>query len=99
KNHMHSRFNPLSQYRDGMTIDEVLAARPISWPLTLPMCAPISDGAAAVILVREEALGRFDKKRAIRVEASVLASGADREHDDLEHHVCRIAASKAYEMA
>lgn len=99
KNHMHSTFNPLSQYQHGMTIEEVLEARPIAWPLTLPMCAPISDGAAAVILVREEALARFDRKRAIRIAASVLASGADRGADDLENHVCRIAASKAYEMA
>jgi len=99
KNHTHSTRNPLSQYRHGMTIEEVLAARPIAWPLTLPMCAPISDGAAAAILVREEALGRFDRKRAIRVEASVLASGSDRAIDDLENHVCRIAAAKAYETA
>lgn len=99
KNHNHSTLNPLSQYRNAMTVDEVLAARPIAWPLTLPMCAPISDGAAAALLVREEALGRFDRQRAIRIEASVLASGSDRSLDDLEHHVCRLAASRAYEMA
>jgi len=51
KNHQHSTANPLSQYRTSMTTDEVLAARMISWPLTLPMCAPISDGSAAALLV------------------------------------------------
>lgn len=99
KNHGHSTFNPLSQYRHAITIDEVLAARSIAWPLTLPMCAPISDGAAAALLVREEALGRFDRRRAVRIDASVLASGTDRSLDDLEHHVCRIAATRAYELA
>lgn len=99
KNHHHSTRNPLSQYRMDMSIDDVLAARMISWPLTLPMCAPISDGAAAAILVREEALGRFDRSRAIRIRASVLASGADRSPEDLERHVCRIAAHRAYEQA
>jgi acetyl-CoA acyltransferase len=99
KNHHHSTRNPLSQYRMDMSIDDVLAARMISWPLTLPMCAPISDGAAAAILVREEALGRFDRSRAIRICASVLASGADRSPEDLERHVCRIAAHRAYEQA
>ncbi|HYF57626.1 MAG TPA: thiolase family protein [Burkholderiaceae bacterium] len=99
KNHHHSTMNPLSQYRMDMSIDDVLGARMISWPLTLPMCAPISDGAAAAILVREEALGRFDRTRAIRIRASVLASGADRGPEELDRHVCRIAARRAYELA
>lgn len=99
KNHHHSTMNPLSQYQSSMTVDEVLAARMISWPLTLPMCAPISDGSAAAILVREEALDRFDRSRAIRIDASILASGADRPFDELKHHVCRNAATRAYEQA
>lgn len=99
KNHRHSTLSPLSQYRNDMTIDEVLAARMIAWPLTLPMCAPISDGAAAAILVREEALDRFDRSRAIRVGASVLASGSDRRPEEVEKHVCHIAAKQAYEIA
>src|SRR3569833_2428263 len=50
KNHAHSAHNPLSQYRSAYTIDEVLAAAPITYPLTVPMCSPVSDGAAAAIL-------------------------------------------------
>ena len=99
KNHHHSTQNPRSQYRMDMSIDDVLAARMISWPLTLPMCAPISDGAAAAVLVREEALGRFDRSRAIRIRASVLASGSDRQPDDQARHVGRRAAQRAYEQA
>jgi acetyl-CoA acetyltransferase len=99
KNHHHSTLNPLSQYRNDMSIDEVLAARMISWPLTLPMCSPISDGAAAAILVREELLDRFDRSRAIKVSASVLASGSDRRPEDFKNHVCRVAARRAYDAA
>jgi acetyl-CoA acyltransferase len=99
KNHRHSALNPLSQYRTGMSIEEVLAARMVSWPLTLPMCAPISDGAAAAILCREDALDRFDRSRAIKVEAAVLASGSDRRPDEVEKHICRRAALQAYERA
>lgn len=99
KNHNHSMLNPLSQYRNGMSIDEVLASRMISWPLTLPMCAPISDGAAAAILVREDMLDRFDRSRAVKVDACVLATGADRKPEEVEKHVCHIAAKKAYEIA
>lgn len=99
KNHNHSMLNPLSQYRNGMSIEEVLASRIISWPLTLPMCAPISDGAAAAILVREDMLDRFDRSRAVRVDACVLATGADRKAEEVEKHVCHIAAKKAYNIA
>ncbi len=99
KNHQHSTLNPLAQYRQDMTVDEVLEARAISWPLTLPMCAPISDGAAAAILCSAEALSRFDATRAIRVEACVLASGRDRSAEDYDQHVCRLAATRAYARA
>ena len=50
KNHGHSTHNPRSQYRRAFSVEEVLAARTIAWPLTLPMCSPISDGAAAAIV-------------------------------------------------
>ena len=99
KNHGHSVLNPNAQYRIPFSIEEVLAARSISWPLTLPMCAPISDGAAAAILVREEDLHRFDRRRAVRVDASILASGRTRTIDEVEQHVCRHAAREAYEVA
>lgn len=99
KNHHHSTLNPLSQYRNDMTIEAVLAARMIAWPLTLPMCAPISDGAAAAILVREEMLDSFDRSRAVKVCATVLASGSDRRAEEFEKHICRRAAQRAYEIA
>ena len=99
KNHHHSTMNPLSQYRDDMTVEEVLAARLISWPLTLPMCSPISDGAAAVLLCRKEALSRFPRAKPVKVLASVLASGSDRAWSDMDRHMCRLAALKAYDQA
>ncbi len=99
KNHRHSVFNPLSQYRKDMSLEEVLAARVIAWPLTLPMCSPISDGAAAAILVAEDVLRELPHKRAVSVGASILASGSDRAPEDYENHVCRLAALRAYEAA
>ena len=99
KNHHHSTMNPLSQYQNDMSIDEVLSARMISWPLTLPMCAPISDGAAAAILCTEQALERFDRSRAIKVHASILATGVDRGTGEVDRHITHLAARKAYEAA
>ncbi len=99
KNHDHSRHNPLSQYQEPMTVDEVLTARKISWPLTLPMCSPISDGAAAAVLCREEELDRFDRDRAVKIEATVLRSGSDREPEEVDKHITHLAANAAYEEA
>ena len=42
KNHNHSQHNAKAQYRMPYSVDEVLAAPPITYPLTLPMCAPNS---------------------------------------------------------
>lgn len=99
KNHGHSVHNERSQFRKSFTVDEVLEARGISWPLTLPMCSPISDGGAAAILCSGDVLDRFDKSRAIKVAASVLQTGSDRDPDDGERHVTKLAAEKAYERA
>ncbi|HCY63613.1 MAG TPA: thiolase [Oxalobacteraceae bacterium] len=99
KNHVHSTRNPLAQFQYPMTIDEVLAARAVSWPLTLPMCAPISDGAAAAIICNEAGLKKLQKSRAVRLCASVLRSATDRPADQYERHLCHLAALQAYEMA
>jgi acetyl-CoA acetyltransferase len=101
KNHNHSIHNPRSQYRNGYTVEEVLAAPPIAYPLTLPMCAPISDGAAAVVICNKSGLARLalDARRAVRVLASVVLSGADREPEEVEKHVSALAAKRAYEIA
>ena len=99
KNHTHSALNPKAQYRNAMTLDEVMAAREISWPLTLPMCAPISDGAAAAIVVSERKAKQLGLDRAIRIAASVQVSGSDRAPEDLDNHLCRRGADRAYELA
>lgn len=99
KNHHHSTMNPDAQYRFDMSIDEVLADKPVSWPFTRSMCAPISDGAAAMILCTRSALDKFDANRAIPVAACALVSSSDRQPDDLDNHLGRRAALKAYDQA
>ena len=99
KNHFHSTMNPLSQYQKDFTVEEVLNARIVSWPLTLPMCSPVSDGAAAAVLCNGETLGRFDRSRAVKLYASVVGSSVDRTPEEVERHSCHLAAMKAYDQA
>jgi acetyl-CoA acetyltransferase len=99
KNHWHSTKNPLAQYQEDMSVEQVLADRLISWPLTRAMCAPLSDGSAALVVCSEKALRRVDRTRSVRVLASALVSGSSRAPDDLSRHLGRIAAGRAYEQA
>jgi acetyl-CoA acyltransferase len=99
KNHRHSTLNPLSQYQNDMSVEDVLAGKLIAWPLTLPMCSPISDGAAAAILCTKRALQRLSDVRRVSVLGCALASGSSREWSDAEAHICRRAADKAYDEA
>ncbi len=99
KNHFHSTLNPLSQYRTDMSIDQVLDDAAVKWPLTRSMCAPVSDGAAAAIVCHERVLDRFDRSRAVRIASIALVSSSDRNMDDYEHHIGRVAALQAYTTA
>ncbi len=101
KNHTHSVHNPLSQYQVPYTIDEVMAAAPITYPLTLPMCAPISDGSAAAVFCNAAGLKRLkvDASRAVRLLSSVVRSGTSRDAGDYKNHVTALAAAEAYEKA
>ena len=101
KNHNHSQHNGKAQYRNPYSVDEVLAAPPIAYPLTLPMCAPISDGSAAAVLCTDEGLKRLgvDQSRAIEVKASILQTGSTRTADEADQHITAKAAKRAYERA
>jgi acetyl-CoA acetyltransferase len=93
KNQRHGALNPASQYGSELTIDDVLAAREIVWPFTLQMCSPISDGAAAALLVS----GAFLNSRDLRV--AVLASVARSAPTDGATSVTTLASGAAYDAA
>ncbi|MBJ7483878.1 thiolase family protein [Brevundimonas sp.] len=101
KNHMHSVHNELAQYRMPFTVDGVLAAPPIVFPFTLPMCSPISDGASAAIVCNAAGVRklRASRDRTIKILASVLRTGTERDPTDYDRHVSKLAATTAYEIA
>ena len=96
KNHDHAGANDRAQYRDPVSIEDVLASREVSWPLTLLMCAPIGDGAAAVVVMSKERARRAGSD-AVAVRGAVLVSGHDRQPGDAT--AAERAASAAYEHA
>lgn len=74
KSHYHGSLNPRAQYQDEVTVEEVLASREVSYPLTLLMCSPIGDGAAAAVLMSPE-YARSKCVTGPKVAASVVVSG------------------------
>jgi acetyl-CoA acetyltransferase len=96
KNSLHGSLNPRAQFQQAMSLEEVLSAREIVDPLTLPMCSPIGDGASALIVVSARKARQLGLKKRVRVLASALVSGWDVEGDE---SVGAFAAQQAYEAA
>ena len=96
KNHYHGSLNPFAQYREEVTLEEVLQSRHVVGPLTVYMCSPLGDGAAAALIVSDE-FARHRDLKGPRVDASVLISGRGDDHTMAPS--IRRAATRAYEMA
>ena len=100
KNHHHGCLNPRAQYKKEFTVEDVLNSRMICDPITLLMCCPNTDGAAAAILCSMDVARRYTTLP-IRVLASALCS-ADYKYNQ-EDICCSGVGVKvakiAYEMA
>jgi acetyl-CoA acetyltransferase len=96
KNHYHGSLNPFAQYREEVSLKEVLQSRQVVGPLTVLMCSPLGDGAAATLLV-SDAFARRKGLKGPRVDASVLISG--RGDDRTMAPSIRRATTQAYKMA
>lgn len=94
KNHAHGALNSKAQYGGQMTVEQVLSARPISGPLTLPMCAPMSDGAAATVVTTPQVAARWGAE-SVRLLATVIGAGTPGVYGELVPGTAR----RAYEMA
>jgi acetyl-CoA acetyltransferase len=66
KSRAFAAHNPNAQFSTRTTVEEVLAGRMIADPLRLAMCAPIGDGAAAVVVVSDRVARRLGA-RTVRV--------------------------------
>ncbi|SHI96589.1 Thiolase, C-terminal domain [Desulfatibacillum alkenivorans DSM 16219] len=100
KNHFNSTLNPNAQYRFEVSVDQVLADRLVTWPLTRSMCAPIGDGAASAIVCSGPMVRKLGlQKQAVKIRASVLGSGMDRPHGFDQPEIGERLSKIAYEKA
>lgn len=99
KNHHHSVNNPRAHFRKDLSVDEILGSRALAYPLTVPMCAPITDGSAAAVICSDAGLERLNSDRAVQLRATALATGSNRDVRLLDGHVAQTAAKRAYSSA
>jgi acetyl-CoA acetyltransferase len=95
-----ARLNPEAFAREPLTIEEVLASRMVSDPLTVRDCCLVTDGGGAYVLTRAERAQDFPKPAAY-----LLGAGAAHWHrqissmPDLTVTAGTESARRAYEMA
>jgi acetyl-CoA acetyltransferase len=96
KNHDHGALNPHSQYRNRVTVEEVLNSRMIADPITLQMTCPLGDGGAALLIGTKEMALRMGKKP-VKIGSSVLGSFGFARKD--EPSIVERVSQKAYAEA
>jgi acetyl-CoA acetyltransferase len=99
KNSFNGSLNPLAQHRRPLSIEQVVQSRIVVDPLTLFMCASISDGAAAAVVCAADMAARFTGKTPIRIASCVLRSGVYRLPEDRRPDSATTTAQAAYEQA
>jgi acetyl-CoA acetyltransferase len=102
KNNRNGANNPYAQRQKAVTLEEVLAGPPISGSLTRLQCCPIGEGAAAVIVVSDDAIEKLglNRSRAIRATASVSRSErVYRGAKNFDAELTRETVAQAYEEA
>ncbi len=97
KNSFHGSMNPRAQFREALTVEDVLNSPMIAEPLTRPMCSPVGDGAAAAVIVSERKAKEMGLANPVRIVSSVLRSGWDRGPED--DGLSEVCAREAYEEA
>lgn len=98
KNHFHGSLNPMAQYQNKMTVQEVIDDLAVAYPLTRAMCAPIGDGAAAVLIASEKMKSKLGvDARPIKIEASAVLSGRLNRPDG--KGIASRLSERAYEIA
>jgi acetyl-CoA acyltransferase len=94
KNRQNAALNPNAQYTKPLTVDDVLGSRVVVEPLTALMCAPISDGASAVV-VMSAARARSAGLRPVWIRGIATGMGAPPGQEPIIARLARRAFAEA----
>ncbi len=94
KSHQNGLLSPKAHFQNKVTMDQIMNAPIISWPLGLFDCCGVSDGAAAAIIVRADKAKEFRKDPMYIKALQISTGGENRLRDDYDHtHVEEIYQS------
>jgi len=101
KNRRAAHSNTKAQYREPISIDEVLSAPQVAGPLGLLDCCPTGDGASAAVIVSAEGAQRLGISPTIEITASVIGSGlyCHEQRDLTSFALDKSVSLRAYERA
>ncbi|XP_063794965.1 sterol carrier protein 2 isoform X1 [Pseudophryne corroboree] len=106
KNHKHSTNNPLSQFQEEYTLDQVKNSRKVFDYLTVLQCCPTSDGAAAAILASEDFVRSHGLQRqAVEILAQEMSTDTSSTFGEescmkmVGYDMSKMAAERCYQRA
>ena len=103
KSHHNGTLHPKAHLRREVTLDDVVKAPIVAWPLGLYDCCGVSDGAAAAIVVRAEEAKKFRPDPVyIKALQIAISSGEEIQYTNFDFaHVegTTHAAARAYKEA
>ena len=103
KNHANGSLSPRAHFRNKVTLEQVIKAPYIAWPLGLFDCCGNSDGSACAIITREDLAKKF-RPDPIYVKGFGMSFDACLPHtrtgfDWINFEALQTSSRKAYEMA
>lgn len=103
KSHHNGAMNPKAHLRREITVEEVLNAPIVAWPLGLFDACGVSDGSAVAIVTRADLVKSFRNDpvyvKALQISADSGASHIYTDYDYTHMEPTLIAAQKAYAEA
>jgi acetyl-CoA C-acetyltransferase len=102
KNHENGSKNPLAQFPQKITVEQVNKSIMIADPLTILDCSPITDGAACAILCPAEMAKKISSKPPVKIIGAGNATDTIALHDRSDFTTLNAtvkAAERAYKMA
>ncbi len=103
KNHYNGSLNPKAHFHNILTVEQVVKAPIVAWPLGLFDCCGVSDGAAAAVVTRADLAKNF-RADPIYVKGLAISVGArqgtmkqDYDYVHIEENI--LAAKQVYAQA
>lgn len=94
-------MHPMAMMKEPITVEDVLASRPVCWPYTLFMCCLVTDAGGAIVMTRADMARGFQ-----RPPVYVLGTGEGTEHnmvsmmaDMTTSRAAKVSGKAAFEMA